>query len=174
MEKTFALIKPDGVERGLIGEIISRFERVGLKVEALRMTKATKEIAAKLYPDKKDWLETVGGKLLQTCQKYEVNVMDELGTNDLLELGKLVRKWLIEYVTSGPVVPMILSGNRAVEATRKIIGDTNPLFAQPGTIRGDFSVDSADLANLSERAIYNIIHASGSPEEAEYEASLWF
>lgn len=174
LEETFVLIKPDGVERGLVGKVISRFERVGLKIKALKMAQATPEIASSLYPDKKDWLRSVGNKMLQTCQKYEIDVSDELGTDDTLELGKLVRKWLMKYITSGRVVAMILTGNRAVEATRKLIGDTNPLFAQPGTIRGDFSTDSADFAGLSSRAIYNIVHASGTPEEAEYEISLWF
>lgn len=174
MEKTFVLIKPDGVEKGLIGEIISRFERAGLKIEALKMTQATPEIVANLYSDKEDWLRSVGNKMLQTFQKYDIDIVDELGTDDAIKLGKMVRKWLSNYITSGRVVAMILSGNRAVEATRKLVGDTNPLFAQPGTIRGDFSTDSADFAGRSGRAIHNVVHASGTPEEAEYEISLWF
>ena len=174
MERTFVLIKPDSIKRGLIGEIISRFERVGLKIEDLRMIQASSEVVAQLYPDDEKWLRSVGNKMSQTYKKYEKDIVSEMGTDDTLELGKMVRQWLVDYTASEPVVIMILVGNHAVDLVRKLIGDTNPIFAQPGTIRGDFSMDSADNANSSGRAIYNLVHASGGQEEAEREIALWF
>lgn len=175
LEKTFVLIKPDGVERGLVGRIITKFEEAGIKIEDLKMLRTGPEMVDKLYPAKEDWLMSAGGKLLQTCEKYNIDVIDKLGTDNGLELGKIVRQWQVEYIVSGPIVVMILSGNRVIEAVRKLIGDTSPLFAQPSTIRGDFSIDSADFANLSgNRAIHNLVHASSSLEGAKYEISLWF
>ena len=174
LEKTFAMIKPDGVKRGLIGEIISRFENSGLKIEALRMINAKPELVANLYPNKEEWLRSVGGKMSNTYKKYDKDIVKDMGTDDTLELGKMVRQWLVDYITMGQAVIMILSGNHAAEVVRKLIGDTNPLFAVPGSIRGDFSIDSADYANSAHRAIYNIVHASGNSEEAIEEIELWF
>ena len=174
MEKTFVMIKPDTVKRSLVGEIISRFENVGLKIEALKMINADPEIVAKLYPDQEEWLRSVGNKMSQTYKKYEKDIVKDMKTDDTLELGKMVRQWLVDYTTMGPIVIMILSGNHAAEVVRKLIGDTNPVFASPGSIRGDFSIDSADYANSAYRAIYNIVHASGNSEEAKQEIELWF
>lgn len=174
MERTFAMIKPDAVKRGLVGEILSRFENTGLKIEDLRMVNATSEVVSKLYPDREEWLRSVGAKMSNTYKKYEKDIVKDMGTDDTLELGKMVRGWLVDYTTMGPIVIMILSGNHAAEVVRKLVGDTNPVFAQPGSIRGDFSIDSADFANSAHRAIYNIIHASGNSEEAEEEIALWF
>ena len=174
MERTFAMIKPDAVMKGLIGKIISRFENAGLKIEALRMVNASPEIVSKLYPDREEWLRSVGTKMSNTYKKYDKDVVKDMGTDDTLELGKMVRKWLVDYTIMGPIVIMVLSGNHAAEVVRKLVGDTNPVFAQPGSIRGDFSIDSADFANSAHRAIYNIVHASGNSEEAEEEIALWF
>jgi nucleoside-diphosphate kinase len=174
LDRTFSMIKPDAVNRGLIGEIISRFENSGLKIDALKMVNANPDIVAKLYPDDETWLRSVGKKMSDTYKRYEKDIIADMKTDDTLELGKMVRQWLVEYTTMGPIVIMVLSGNHAAEVVRKIIGDTNPVLAQPGSIRGDFSVDSADFANSAHRAIYNIVHASGNAKEAEEEIALWF
>ncbi|MBA3061535.1 nucleoside-diphosphate kinase [bacterium] len=174
MEKTLVLIKPDAFKRGLIGEIISRFERVGLSLEEIKIVNATTEIVGKHYPDDKNWIRSVGKKTVDTYQKYNLNIAEDLGTDDALEVGKLVRKWLIQHLTSGPVVALILSGNHAIEVVRKIIGNTIPLFAELGTIRGDFSMDSPDLSIKEKRALQNLVHASSTIEEAKREISLWF
>jgi len=174
LEKTFAMIKPDAVKRGLVGEIISRFEKAGLKIEGLKMTNADPEVVTDLYPNREDWLRSVGNKMYQTYKKYEKDIVKDMGTDDTLKLGNMVRQWLVDYTTMGPIVIMILSGNHSAEVVRKIVGDTNPVFASPGSIRGDFSIDSADFANSAHRAIYNLIHASGNAEEAKDEIKLWF
>ncbi|MGB6607180.1 MAG: nucleoside-diphosphate kinase [Atribacterota bacterium] len=174
MEKTLVLIKPDAFKRGLVGEIITRFERVGLRLEEMRIVNATTKIVERHYPDDKNWVRSVGKKTVDTYQKYNLNIVEDLGTDDALEVGNLVRKWLIRQITSGPIIAIILSGNHAIEVVRKIVGNTVPLFAELGTIRGDFSIDSPDLSAKEKRAIQNLVHASSTIEEAEREISLWF
>ncbi len=174
MERTLVLIKPDAFNRGLVGEIISRFERVGLKLEEMKIVNATVEIVEKQYPDNKNWIRSVGKKAVDTYKKYNLNIAKDLGTDDALAVGKLVRKWLIQHLTSGPVVALILSGNHAIEIVRKIVGNTVPLFAELGSIRGDLSIDSPDLSTKERRALQNLVHASETAEEAKREISLWF
>jgi nucleoside-diphosphate kinase len=174
MERTLVLIKPDAFKRGLVGEIISRFERVGLKLEGMKIVNATIEIVEKHYPDDKNWIRSVGKKTIDAYEKYNLNIIEDLGTNDALKIGQLVRKWLIQHLTSGPVLVLILSGNHAVEIVRKIVGNTVPIFAELGTIRGDFSIDSPDLSAREKRVLLNLVHASETVEEAKREISLWF
>ncbi|PIY31916.1 MAG: nucleoside-diphosphate kinase [Candidatus Infernicultor aquiphilus] len=174
MERTLVLIKPDAFKRGLVGEIISRFERVGLTLEGMKILNATIEMVEKHYPDDKNWIRSVGKKTIDTYEKYNLNIIEDLGTNDALKIGQLVRKWLIQHLTSGPVLVLILSGNHAVEMVRKIVGNTVPLFAELGTIRGDFSIDSPDLSAREKRVLQNLVHASETVEEAKREISLWF
>lgn len=175
MEQTFIAVKPDGVARGLTGEIIKRFERVGLKVVGLKMMQVSEEIADKQYPkDREELIVGIGNKTLNNYKELELDAKKELGTDDAKEIGELVRSWLTEYITSGPVVAMIFEGPHAIELGRKIVGNTLPLLASPGTIRGDYSYDSAYLGNTRKRPIKNVIHASGNKAEAEYEISLWF
>jgi len=174
MERTLVLIKPDAFKRGLVGEIISRFEGVGLRLEETKIVNATTEIVGKHYPDDENWIRSVGKKTVDAYKKYNLNVAEDLGTDNALEVGKLIRKWLIYQLTSGPVVALILSGNHAIEVVRKIVGNTIPLFAELGTIRGDFSIDSPDLSIKEKRALQNLVHASSSIDEAKREISLWF
>lgn len=175
MERTVVLVKPDGVKRGLVGEIISRFERVGLKIVALKMVWIDKVFAAKHYPvSREEWVRGMGEKTLKTYAEYGQDPKKELGTKDALEIGKMVAGWNLEFLSSGPVVAMILEGNHAISQVRKIVGATVPVFAEPGTIRGQYSVDSPVRANATKRAVHNLIHASGNPEEAAFEEKLWF
>ena len=174
MERTLVIVKPDGVRRGLVGEIIARFERCGLEIERLELRRASRDLIVRHYPSDEEWLTKVGGKTIKTYQTYGMDAVQEVGTADPLEIGKMVKKWLVDFMTSGPVVAMVLTGNHAVDVVRKITGDTIPLFAAPGTIRGDYAVDSPDLANAEHRAVANLVHASGTVDEAKYEIGLWF
>jgi len=173
-ERTLVVIKPDAVKRGLIGEIISRFEKAGLKIVALKLVQPTKEHYNLHYPDSKEWLRKVGEKTLATYKEYGIDPKKELGTTDKVKIGKMVKKWTVEFMSSGPVVAMIVEGPHAVENVRMIVGPTLPYKAPPGTIRGDFSGDSPALANAAKRAVKNLIHASGDKEEAQREIQLWF
>ena len=174
LERTFVMLKPDSVARGLIGKSMSRFERVGLKVIALKMVHPSKELIDKHYPSTDEWYRTVGQKTLKLYKEYGLDAQKDLKTDSDIEIGKIVKKWLIDFITSSPVVAMVLEGNHAIDNVRKIVGDTLPIHAAPGTIRGDFSIDSPDLANMGLRSVRNLIHASGSKSEAEHEINLWF
>ena len=157
-EKTLVLIKPDGVKRGLIGEIITRFEKTGLKIVALKMIQVDKNFVLKHYPtDRLEFLRGIGEKTLQTYEKYQKDPEKELGTKDSLEIGKMVNNWNIEFLTSGPVIAIVLEGIHAVDNVRMMVGNTLPVFAQPGTIRGDFSIDSPALANERKRPVRKVI-----------------
>lgn len=173
-EKTVLIIKPDGVKRGLIGEIISRVEKRGLKVIALEMFQPTKDQIDGHYPKDKAWIRRLGEKSLKTYQEHGMSAKEELGTEDPAEIGEKVREWLVDFLTSGPIVKMVVKGIRAVDMVRKIAGSTMPTQAEMGTIRGDFSVDDAAAANRDKRAVHNLVHASETPEEAEHEIEFWF
>jgi nucleoside-diphosphate kinase len=174
LERTLVIIKPDAYARGLTGEIIARFERCGLKVEQIRISQDESDIFGDHYPCDEKWLRIVGEKTLSDYEKLGISAKEKVGTDNALEIGQMVRNWLVEFLGSGPMVPMVLSGNRSIETVRKIVGHTLPVLAAPGTIRGDYSSDSADLANDESRPVRNLIHASGDPEEAAREIKLWF
>ena len=175
VEQTVVLIKPDGVKRGLTGEILKRFERTGLKIIAIKMVQASDELLVKHYQsDNPATLKRWGEKTLKTYTQYGKNAKKELGTDDSIELGKMVNKWLFDYVRSGPIVAVILEGRHAVENALSISGPTMPVQSPAGTIRGDFSTDSAAYANDEKRGVMNLIHVSASIEEANLEKTLWF
>ncbi len=173
-ERTFMLVKPDGVKRGLIGECMKRIEQRGLKIIGMKLIHASEEQARKHYPGSEEWLRGMGGKTLETYQKYGKDAKAELGSDDALVIGKMIYTWNTDFLTSGPVLALAISGIHAIDMVRKIVGKTIPAFAEMGTIRGDFSVDSPVLANDGKRAIHNLVHASGDPGEAEHELKHWF
>jgi nucleoside-diphosphate kinase len=173
-EKTYVMLKPDGVRKGLIGEVIKRFEQRDLKIVALEMFMPTKEQISGHYPKDEAWIRRLGQKSLTTYEKYGADPLKELGSKDELEIGKMVRQWLVDYMTSAPLVRMVVQGIHAVDVVRKIAGPTLPYKAEVGTIRGDFSIDSPLLANSEKRAVANILHASETPEEAQHEIEYWF
>ncbi|HUV43172.1 MAG TPA: nucleoside-diphosphate kinase [Patescibacteria group bacterium] len=174
MEESVVLIKPDGVKRGLVGEIIRRFERAGLKLIAMKMIWVDKDVVGKHYTDKKAYLIGIGKKTLESYKKYGKDPREELGTKNPLEIGKMVREWNMEFLSSGPVIALLWQGPSAVEIIRKIVGSTFPASAPPGTIRGDYSFDSAMFADTRKRSTKNLIHASGDAQEAKFERQLWF
>jgi len=173
-EQTFVMMKPDGVRKGLTGEVIRRFEQRDLKIVALEMFKPTEKQIDEHYPKDEAWMRRLGQKSLTTYEKYGVDPVSKLGTNDELEIGKMVRQWLIDYMMSAPLVKMVVQGIHAVDVVRKIAGPTLPYKAEVGTIRGDFSIDSPLLANSEKRAVANLLHASETPEEAQHEIEHWF
>ena len=142
-ERTLVLLKPDAVQRNLVGEIVSRFERVGLKIVAMKLALPTKE---------------------QAYTHYKINP----------NLPQTILDHLARFLSASPVVAMILEGNKAIPIVRKMIGSTEPLQSIPGTIRGDFTIDSYDLADKDGRAVRNLVHASSSAEDAEKEIKVWF
>lgn len=175
MEQTLVVVKSDGIVRGLTGQILARFERTGLKIVAAKMMQVSREHVEKHYPKDRDelWIG-IGNKSLENYAEQGLDVVKEMGTADPKEIGHQVRVWLQDYMTEGPVFAFVLEGPHAIELVRQITGHTLPLKAAPGTIRGDYSFDSAAIANSRKRPIRNLIHASGNKEEAEFEVALWF
>ena len=173
-ELTYVMMKPDGVKKGLIGEVIRRFEQRDLKIVALEMFMPEFDKVNDHYPKSEEWINRLGQKTMTTYEKYGYDAMADFGTTDTAKIGPEIRKWLIDYMTSAPLVKMIVKGVHSVDVVRKIAGDTMPYKAGMGTIRGDYSIDSPALANMEKRAVMNIVHCSETPEEAAHEIKHWF
>ena len=169
-EKTFVIIKPDGVQRSLIGEIIKRYEKIGLKLIGLKMGVTTGEMIEKHYTIDPEWMRKTGEKTIANYKEKGAKPLSD----DPIEITKIVLKNLKKYMTSGPVIMMVWQGAHAVGIVRKITGTTEPLTSDVGTIRGDFVLDSYIMSDTDGRAVRNILHASGTVEEAEKEIALWF
>lgn len=169
-EKTLVIIKPDGIQRCLIGDIIHRYERCGLKLIALRMVVPTPQQVENHYCIDPGWRMKNGTK---TIEAYKAKGKTPPST-DPMEMSGMTLKKLIKYLSSGPVVAMVWQGMHAVGIVRKITGGTEPLTSDVGTIRGDLTIDSYETADIDGRSTRNLVHASGSVDEAEKEISLWF
>lgn len=170
LERTLVLLKPDGVQRGLIGEIVGRFERVGLKVIALKMVHASHEDVDKHYALTEEWMKAVYEK---AKSKYDATG-EAFPYSDHIAYGTEIKNGLVTFLKSAPIVAMVLEGEKAVALVRKLVGATEPASSAPGTIRGDFSLDTYALSNEQKRPIRNLIHASGNVEEANNEMKIWF
>ena len=168
-ERTLVLLKPDAVQRGLAGEIISRFEKAGFKIIGMKLLHADKETAGKHYANDEEWLKSVGAK---TKKSYESKGIAMKETE--LQIGQRIRQQLMDFISLSPSVAMCIEGHGAIEKIRLMCGATAPISAAPGTIRGDFSFDSYGLSDKSGRPIQNLIHASDSRESAEREIKIWF
>jgi len=174
-EKTLVLFKPDTLQRAITGEVLTRLERTGLKMVACKMVVPTRQLLDGHFPTSdENWIKGMGEKSLETYQELGINPMEALGTSDALEIGKRILEWNYAYLSSGPVLAIVFEGIHAVSAVRRIIGSTIPAKALPGTIRGDYSINSPDLANMIGSACKNMIHASGNLEEAANEVKNWF
>ena len=169
-ERTLVIIKPDGIQRSLIGEIIKRYERIGLKLAGIKMMIPTEELIEKHYTLDPEWRVKTG---LKTIKGYTDKGQKPPHT-DPLKITAIILKNLINYMTKGPVIAMVWQGAHAVELVRKITGGTEPLTSLMGTIRGDFVIDSYSLSDKDGRAVRNLVHASGSVKEAQDEISHWF
>ncbi len=169
MEKTLIFIKPDAVKRGLCGEIILRFERAGLKLTEMRFLMLTKRQADSLYPDDKEWLLMLSKKVEEAFARKG----KRFGMPGLA-YGRRVKGYLVDYVTSGPVLAFVAEGNEAISVSRKLVGSTDASVAAPGTIRGDYGNDSLYAANMEKRANMTLVHAAGTPKEARDQIKMIF
>ena len=163
------ILKPDAIQRSLVGEILKRFERTGLKFAAMKFAVLPAEKVWTHYGKTDEWFLAKGTKIVENRQKNNMPV-----DKDASEYGKGIIQGCVDLLTCGPVLAMVIEGNQAVSIVKKIVGGTEPTTSDVGTIRGDFTVDSYELANIDGRAVRNLIHCSDSVEEAEREVKLWF
>ncbi|MCX6718855.1 MAG: nucleoside-diphosphate kinase [Candidatus Taylorbacteria bacterium] len=169
-ERTLVIIKPDGIQRTLVGEIIKRYERTGLKLVSIKMCVPTAEMVERHYTLDPEWRMKTG---LKSIKGYTDKNLTPPHT-DPLKVTEIVLKNLTKYLTSGPVIAMVWQGAHAVELVRKITGGTEPRTSDVGTIRGDYVLDSYIMSDVDGRAVRNLVHASGSVKEAEDEIAHWF
>lgn len=168
-ERTFVIIKPDGVQRSLVGEIIRRFERTGLKLVAMKMIVPDSDRIWKHYNKTDEWFIKKGTGIAKDREAAGLSAEKEP-----IEYGKDIIRALEKYMTSGPVVMMVWEGNQAVAVVKKLVGTTEPATSDVGTIRGDLTTDSYAICAVDDRAVRNLIHCSELPEEGEAETALWF
>ncbi len=168
-ERSFVIIKPDGVQRGLIGEIIKRFERTGLKIVGLKFGMLEKAKIWKHYDKDDAWFLKKGNNIINNLQASNLPVEKEA-----IEYGKDIIRALEKFMTACPVVSMVLEGNEAVAVVKKIVGETEPKTSDVGTIRGDLTTDSYNISAVDDRAVRNLIHCSDEVDNAKKEIELWF
>ncbi len=167
-ERTFVMVKPDGVQRSLIGEIVNRFERSGLKIVALKLTMLDEERIWKHYDKDDAWFESKGQNIIKDLKEAGRSI-----EKDAAEYGKDIIRALVKFMTAGPVVQIVIEGNQAVAVVKKLVGGTEPATSDVGTIRGDYTVDSYSISAVDDRAVRNLIHCSDEYEEAQREIDLW-
>jgi nucleoside-diphosphate kinase len=171
VEQSLVLCKPDTVSRGLVGQIITRFENIGLKIKAIKMVWPDDNLAKEHYPLDEEWAKNVYNKTKEVYDK----IGKELPYEDHMDMGKTIQEWNSKFITEGPVIAMVLEGPHAVEVIREMLGATEPRQAAPGTIRGDFAkLESYKLADEKTRTTRNMVHASDSVENAKREIEIWF
>lgn len=175
IEQTFVMLKPDMVSRGIVGRVFQRFEEMGMKLVAARMISASKEQAYKHYPRRKEWFVEIGNKSMKVYKNDKKAIKKDYGTCNLEEIGKIVHKNLIKYITFSPIIISVWEGNHAIERVRKLIGYAVPTFAEVGTLRERYQIDTQPLAIKSGRIAHRtLIHASDSKGEARREIKIWF
>lgn len=168
-ERSLVLLKPDAVQRSLIGEIIERVERTGLKIAALKMVTATEKQLLDHYNKSDEWYERKGEGIVKDMESHNLPVEKEP-----IEYGKDIIRNMVKYMTAAPLVAVVIEGNQAVAVVSKLVGSTEPATSDVGTIRGDYTVDSYSHATLENRGVRNLVHQSESPAEAEREIEIWF
>ncbi len=168
-ERTFVILKPDTVQRSLMGEIIKRFERTGLKFVAMKMFVPSSENLMIHYNKDEAWFLKKGNRIVEDLKAQGLPV-----EKDALAYGRAIIDTIVTYMTAAPVVAMVLEGNQAVAVVTKLVGTTEPATSDVGTIRGDYTVDSYAHSSFENRAVRNLVHCSESPEEAEREIKVWF
>ncbi|MFP3904754.1 MAG: nucleoside-diphosphate kinase [Armatimonadota bacterium] len=174
MQRTLVILKPDALQRHLVGRILQRFEDAQLQITAMRMLQPSRRMIERHYPDDEEFVARLGSKTLDAYHETGEDCADIFESNDSVVIGRTIRRWLVDYLCDGEVVAMIIVGERAVERVRALIGATIPNVARPGTIRGDLCTDTPIAACRQKRAVMNLVHASGTVQEAEDEIALWF
>lgn len=168
-ERSLVILKPDAIQRSLIGTILSRIENTGLKFVAVKFLIPQADQCWKHYNKDEEWFLKKGTRVVDDRQAQGLTVDKEA-----IEYGKDIIQANVDFFTSGPVLALIVEGNQSVAIVKKLVGGTEPTTSDVGTIRGDLTVDSYALSSIDNRAVRNLVHCSDSPEEAEREIPIWF
>ncbi len=168
-ERTFVILKPDTVQRSLMGEVVKRFEQTGLKCTAMKMFVPDEERLVQHYHKSEEWFLKKGTNVVNDLMAQGLPI-----TKEPIEYGRDIIRTIVKYMTAGPVVAMVWEGNQAVNVVMKIVGTTEPSTSDVGTLRGDYTIDSYGHASYENRAVRNLIHCSDAVAEAEREIAIWF
>ncbi len=168
-EQTLVILKPDAIQRSLMGAVISRIERTGLKFVAMKMLLPKAEQCWKHYNKDDEWFMKKGTRVVEDRKAQNLPIEKEA-----MEYGKDIIQANVDFFTSGPVLAFVVEGNQSVAIVKKLVGSTEPTTSDVGTIRGDLTVDSYALSSIDNRAVRNLVHCSDSPEEALREIPIWF
>ncbi|MBI3573809.1 nucleoside-diphosphate kinase [Candidatus Kaiserbacteria bacterium] len=168
-QRTLVLLKPDAIQRSLVGEILKRIERTGLKFVAFKFLLANEDELVRHYNKDEKWFLEKGGRVVADRKLHGLAV-----EKSALEYGKEIIDLIVAFMTAGPILAFVVEGNESVAVVKKIVGATEPKSSDVGTIRGDYTVDSYDHSSVQNRAVRNLLHCSESPEEAVREIAVWF
>ncbi len=168
-ERTFVIIKPDGIQRSLMGEILGRYERTGLKLVGMKFGIADEKKLWEHYNKDDAWFLKKGTKIVEDKKAAGLPINKEP-----LEYGKDIIRQLVKFMVSGPVLMMAWEGNQAIAVVKKMTGSTEPATSDVGTIRGDLTLDSYEISAVDDRAVRNLVHCSDNPDDAKREIALWF
>jgi len=168
-EQSLVLLKPDTIQRSLVGELVKRFEQAGLKISAMKMVMATEEQLVDHYNKSDEWCQKKGEGIIKDMEAHNLPIKKEA-----IEYGRDIIRNMVKYMTAAPLVAMVMEGNQAVAVVSKLVGSTEPATSDVGTIRGDYTVDSYGHAAVENRGVRNLVHQSESVEEAEREIKIWF
>ena len=168
-EQTFVILKPDAVQRSLVGDIIKRIELTGLKFVAFKFFSANEDKLVAHYNKDDEWYLTKGERIVE-----ELKADGKTPEKEAIEYGKDIITSIIRYMQTSPVLALVVEGSDSVSIVKKLVGSTEPSTSDVGTIRGDYTIDSYEHSTIENRAVRNLIHCSDSVEEAQREIEIWF
>lgn len=169
-ERTLVVLKPDAIQRNLVGEILKRFENRGLKIVGMKMVVANEDMVFAHYNKDDEWFERKGNGVVA-----DLEAAGETVDRAPIEYGKDIIRGLAKYMTAGPSIAIIYEGHRSIDVVRTMVGETEPVAVDAGTIRGDYGIDSYALCAIQgNRGLRNLIHASENREDYEFEVGVWF
>lgn len=169
-ERTFVILKPDAVQRSLVGEILRRFENMGLKMVGMKMITPSEDMIWKHYNKNDEWFLKKGTNTVANRTKTGMPIEKEA-----IEYGKDIIRGAVKYIRASPVIALVLEGNQAVGIVKKLVGGTEPTTSDVGTIRGDYALDSYAMSDFDDsRCVRNLLHCTDKVEEADFEINLWF
>lgn len=173
-EQTVVMIKPEIIKRGLVGNVIHKFEMVGMHINQIKVAQAKRSMLEQFYKKDPRWMRRVGMSTIERFHQQGLQIDDYLGTNDPIQIGELIYHWNIRAIEDAEVIALLLSGPHAIERIKQVVGTTEPIEADRGTIRGDWCTDSVIYSTSHKRAISNLVHRSSNREEVEREKKVWF